>query len=74
MTICEGMGNDQIAGSFGADTVIEGHGTYFIQDYNAAEGDVLVLGNVNATAVQFQINFANTLNAGSSLVTEAFVI
>ena len=50
------------------------HGSDWIQDYDAAEGDVLVFGNADATRAQFQINVATTPNAGAADVDEAFII
>ena len=73
-----GFGFDRVNGGAGADEFfhlgVEGHGTDFIQDYNAAQGDVLVTGIAGATADQFQINLANTPNAGDSGIAEAFII
>ena len=51
----------------------------WIQDYNAAEGDLLVFGNAGASESNFQVNFAHTANAsgersGDDAITEAFVI
>ncbi|MCU9840513.1 hypothetical protein OEZ49_22445, partial [Ruegeria sp. WL0004] len=51
----------------------------WVQDYNAAEGDVLLFGNASATRDQFQVNFAHTENAageraGDDAVQEAFVV
>ncbi|MCG6559696.1 hypothetical protein MB818_15915 [Ruegeria sp. 1NDH52C] len=78
-----GFGHDRINGGAGADKfyhvgVID-HGSDWVQDYNAAEGDVLVFGQAGATADQFQINLAHTANAagersGSDDMQEAFVI
>ena len=50
-----------------------------MQDYNSAEGDVLVFGNASATRDDFQVNLAHTANAegeraGDDAVQEAFVI
>ncbi|MGR3377340.1 hypothetical protein [Salipiger abyssi] len=49
------------------------HGSDWIQDYTAAEGDVLVFGG-SATATDFQVNYAATPDAGSAGAREAFVI
>lgn len=49
------------------------HGSDWIQEYNAAEGDVLVFGQA-ATRDQFQVNFTETANAGVAGVEEAFVV
>jgi len=73
-----GFGFDRLNGGAGADTFFHlgvfDHGSDWIQDYNAAEGDVLQFGNTQATRAQFQINQAFTPNAGSADVAEAFVI
>jgi hypothetical protein len=50
------------------------HASDWVQDYNAADGDVLVFGLAGATRTQFQINEANTPRAGSADVDEAFVV
>ncbi|UWQ19655.1 calcium-binding protein [Jannaschia sp. M317] len=41
------------------------HGSDWIQDYSAADGDVLVFGQAGATRDQFQVNRAHTLDAGA---------
>jgi len=82
-----GAGSDFVNGGFGHDRVngggdadkffhlgVANHGSDWIQDYDAAEGDVLVFGNRSATIDQFQINFAETENAGEAGGEEAFVI
>jgi len=73
-----GFGFDRLNGGAGADTFfhlgVADHGSDWIQDYNAAEGDVLQFGRAGATPDQFQVNFANTPNAGGADVAEAFVI
>jgi Ca2+-binding RTX toxin-like protein len=73
-----GFGFDRLNGGAGADTFFHlgvfDHGSDWIQDYNAAEGDVLQFGQPGATRAQFQINIANTPNAGAADVAEAFVI
>ena len=72
-----GFGFDRVNGGDGADRFFHigalGHGSDWIQDYSAAEGDQLVYG-ANATINQFQVNLANTANAGDAGVAEAFVI
>jgi Ca2+-binding RTX toxin-like protein len=82
-----GDGNDFINGGFGFDRVnggagadrffhlgISDHGSDWIQDYTAAEGDVLRFGGPNSTsASDFLIQFANNPSAGSVAVREAFV-
>ncbi|WP_371158467.1 VCBS domain-containing protein [Jannaschia sp. 2305UL9-9] len=74
-----GFGFDRMSGGDGADRFfhggVEGHGSDWIQDYDASEGDVLVFGGpASATAADFQVNVATTYNAGSGAVDEAFVI
>ncbi|MEY8841843.1 calcium-binding protein [Cribrihabitans sp. XS_ASV171] len=77
-----GFGYDRINGGDGADRFfhlgIADHGSDWVQDYDAAEGDVLVFGQT-ATADQFQINLAHTATpngerSGNDDVQEAFVI
>ncbi|MEQ9693848.1 calcium-binding protein, partial [Shimia sp. SDUM112013] len=59
-----GWGHDRVNGGTGADRFfhigIRDHGSDWIQDYNAAEGDVLQFGIGTATASQFQINTTHT--------------
>jgi len=82
-----GDGNDFINGGFGYDRLNGGdgadrffhlgvfdHGSDWIQDYDAAEGDVLLFGQAGATSDQFQVNMTETANAGVAGVEEAFVI
>ena len=83
-----GFGHDLINGGDGADKFFHaggdpdamlGHGSDWVQDYDAAEGDVLVFGG-SARAAQFQVNFTHTANketgerSGDDDVQEAFVI
>ena len=73
-----GFGYDRMNGAAGADRFfhlgIADHGSDWVQDYTAADGDVLVFGQTSATADQFQVNFTETANAGVAGVAEAFVI
>jgi Ca2+-binding RTX toxin-like protein len=78
-----GFGHDRINGGAGADKFyhlgIADHGSDWIQDYNAAEGDVLLFGDANIVADDFQVNFTHTASpegerSGDDDVTEAFVI
>ncbi|NDW45096.1 calcium-binding protein [Ruegeria sp. PrR005] len=78
-----GYGHDRINGGTGADKFFHvgasGHGSDWVQDYSAAEGDVLLFGIGSATRDQFQVNFNHTQNAageraGDDAVQEAFVI
>lgn len=72
-----GFGFDRLNGGTGTDRFFHtgdtGHGSDWVQDYSAAEGDVLLFGGA-ATIDQFQINFAETANTGTAGVAEAFVI
>ncbi|MCU9840597.1 hypothetical protein OEZ49_22930 [Ruegeria sp. WL0004] len=78
-----GFGHDRINGGSGADKFFHvgglGHGSDWVQDYSAAEGDVLLFGNTSATRADFQVNFNHTESAageraGDDAVREAFVI
>ncbi|NDW44236.1 calcium-binding protein [Ruegeria sp. PrR005] len=78
-----GFGHDRINGGSGADKFFHvgaaGHGSDWVQDYAAAEGDVLLFGIATATRADFQVNFNHTENAegeraGDDAVKEAFVI
>ncbi len=73
-----GFGYDRVNGGSDADRFfhlgIADHGSDWIQDYNAAEGDVLVFGNADATRAQFQINTDTTPTAGAADVQESFVV
>jgi Ca2+-binding RTX toxin-like protein len=77
-TINGGFGFDRLNGGTGADRFfhlgVASHGSDWVQDYNAAEGDRLVFGQAGATRAQFQVNAGNTPNAGSAAIAEAFVI
>ncbi|MFV0513769.1 MAG: M10 family metallopeptidase C-terminal domain-containing protein [Jhaorihella sp.] len=83
-----GFGHDLINGGAGADKFFHvggteeqmlGHGSDWVQDYDAAEGDVLVFGG-SAAASDFQVNTTHTTNrntgerSGDDGVEEAFVI
>jgi len=73
-----GYGNDRLNGGAGADkfyhTGAAGHGSDWVQDYIAAEGDVLMFGIASADADDFQVNHANTPGSGNGSIQEAFVI
>ena len=73
-----GFGYARLNGAAGADRFyhlgIFDHGSDWIQDYNATEGDLLVWGGPNTAVTNFQINYANTANAGDNTVEEAFII
>lgn len=73
-----GFGFDRLNGGAGADRFyhlgIADHGSDWIQDYNAAEGDVLMFGGAASTAASdFLIQRAFTPNAGVAGVAEVFV-
>ncbi|MFC3613159.1 CAP domain-containing protein [Lutimaribacter marinistellae] len=73
-----GFGHDRVNGGDGADRFfhlgIADHGSDWIQDFSAADGDVLVFGRAGAVAADFQVNITETANAGVAGVEEAFVI
>jgi Ca2+-binding RTX toxin-like protein len=73
-----GFGSDRLNGGAGADRFfhvgVPDHGSDWIQDYIAADGDVLLFGAFGAQATQFQVNFTETAGAGQAGVDEAFVI
>jgi Ca2+-binding RTX toxin-like protein len=73
-----GFGHDRLNGGADGDRFyhigVFDHGSDWIQDYNAADGDVLQWGGATATATDFQINTADTANAGVDGVSESFVI
>jgi Ca2+-binding RTX toxin-like protein len=73
-----GFGFDRLNGGTGADTFFHvgnaDHASDWIQDYNAAEGDVLQVGIAGATRAQFQVNTAFTAGAGAAGIAESFVI
>jgi serralysin len=73
-----GFGSDRVNGGDGGDRFfhigLAGHGSDWIQDYDAAEGDILRYGGASRDVADFQVNFANTAGAGSASVDEAFVI
>lgn len=72
-----GFGSDRLNGGADGDTFyhtgIAGHGSDWIQDYDAAEGDVLQYGGESTGAHRFQVNYASS-GAGDDAVDEAFVI
>jgi serralysin len=73
-----GFGHDRLNGGSGADRFfhlgILNHGSDWIQDYAAAESDVLVCSITTAQRNDFQVNLAETPRAGTTGVQEAFVI
>jgi hypothetical protein len=72
-----GFGFDRLNGGAGADRFfhlgVRDHGSDWIQDFSAADGDSLLYGGT-ATAAQFQVNLARTPGAGAQGIDEAFVI
>ncbi|MDP2518242.1 BspA family leucine-rich repeat surface protein [Shimia thalassica] len=72
-----GFGYDRLNGGAGADRFFHsgdhGHGTDWVQDYAATEGDVLHYGG-SATADDFRVRLASTDGAGADVTPEAFVI
>ena len=77
-TLNGGFGYDRLNGGAGADKFfhqgVADHGSDWVQDYSAAQGDVLQFGIAGATKANFQVNYATTPGAGAAGVTEAFVI
>ena len=77
-TLNGGFGYDRMNGGTGADSFfhagVAGHASDWIQDFNAAEGDVLTVGLAGAVRSQFQINTTFTAGAGAAGVAEAFII
>ncbi|MDO8327919.1 MAG: hypothetical protein Q7T28_13415 [Cypionkella sp.] len=72
-----GFGADRLNGGLGADRFyhlgIRDHGSDWVQDYNATQGDVLVAGIAGATRAQFLVQFSTTPGAGQAGVQEAFI-
>ena len=72
-----GFGFDRVNGGAGADRFFhqgaDGHGSDWIQDYNAAEGDLLVYGGGAASASDFLVQRATTPGAGDATVQEVFI-
>jgi Ca2+-binding RTX toxin-like protein len=73
-----GFGHDRLNGGADGDRFyhigVFDHGSDWIQDYNAAQGDVLMWGGAAATADDFQVNTADTPDAGVAGVSESFII
>jgi len=78
-----GWGHDRVNGGSGADKFyhlgIADHGSDWVQDYLPDEGDVLLFGDSDASASDFQVNYAHTATpegerSGDDDVMEAFVI
>ncbi|MEX5728138.1 Ca2+-binding RTX toxin-like protein [Rhodovulum iodosum] len=78
-----GFGYDRINGGAGADRFyhlgIADHGSDWVQDYTAADGDVLLFGDATASADDFSVRFTHTSSpetgrSGDDDVQEAFVI
>ena len=78
-----GYGSDRMNGGTGADVFYHlgsrGHGSDWVQDYFYGDGDILLFGREDAQMSDFQVNYANTVNAagvsaGNADVEEAFII
>ena len=71
-----GWGFDRLTGGEGADRFfhlgVPDHGSDWVMDYSASEGDVLVFGG-SATAEDFIVQYAATEGAGADWTREAFV-
>jgi Ca2+-binding RTX toxin-like protein len=72
-----GFGFDRVNGGTGADkfyhTNAAGHGSDWIQDYSAAEGDVLMYGGGATSKSDFLVQYNFTPEAGADDVKEAFI-
>lgn len=72
-----GFGNDRLNGGTGADRFYHagaaGHGADWVQDYAAAEGDVLQFGGPGGLE-DFVVRYGETPGAGDPDIAEAFVI
>lgn len=73
-----GFGFDRLNGGAGADKFfhigIRDHGSDWIQDYSAADGDILQFGGASNTSISdFLIQRATTLTAGDAGMQEVFV-
>lgn len=73
-----GWGHDRLNGGSGADKFFHigvlQHGSDWIQDYNAAEGDVLVFAGGAASVDDFMVIRAGTYGAGHDDIDELFVV
>ncbi|MDP7150637.1 MAG: nidogen-like domain-containing protein [Paracoccaceae bacterium] len=71
-----GWGFDRLTGGDGADRFfhlgVPDHGSDWVTDYSAVEGDVLVFGG-SAIAEDFIVQYATTEGAGADWTREAFV-
>jgi len=71
-----GFGFDRLNGGAGSDRFyhagVRGHGTDWVQDYQASENDVLVFAG-DANAGDFHLAISTTPGAGSDTVAEVFV-
>jgi hypothetical protein len=74
-----GFGFDRLNGGLGADQFyhfgVSGHGSDWIQDFDASQGDVLVYGNGAGVASKsdFLVQRASTPNAGDAAIDEVFI-
>ncbi|RSK37796.1 calcium-binding protein [Rhodovulum iodosum] len=78
-----GFGFDRVNGGTGADSFyhlgIADHGSDWVQDYAAAEGDVLLFGGDGASAGDFNLQFTHSAGTGGDRsgdddIEEAFVV
>ena len=72
-----GFGHDRLNGGLGGDRFyhlgVAGHGSDWVQEYNATQGDVLMAGIAGAVRAQFLVQFSTTPGAGQADVQEAFI-
>ena len=71
-----GAGSDRLNGGANADKFyhagVESHGSDWLQDFSAADGDVLLFGGIGADVNDFRVNFASS-GSGDLAIDEAFV-
>ena len=72
-----GFGFDRLNGGAGADRFfhvgVKGHGTDWVRDYNAAEGDLLQTGLLGSARADYRVSFAEIAGVGEIGLPEAFV-
>lgn len=75
-----GQGPDRLNGGAGADQFFHlgraSHGTDWVQDYDTAEGDVLVYGGSarRAGTDDFRVEIRDVVGAGADGISEAFIV
>ncbi|MDO8327913.1 MAG: calcium-binding protein [Cypionkella sp.] len=73
-----GFGHDRLNGGLGADRFyhlgIRDHGSDWIQDYAAVQGDTLVSGIARAQRSDFEVRFATGAGVGQAGVQEAYIV